>query len=96
MCKKDPAAGWAQSAPAGKAGYIGVMAHPVLADGDYPGPAAPEYTSDGECPGELGAIRKAAAEWRARAVGPSEARMPTRKARLSMAQASTRRLATRR
>jgi methylmalonyl-CoA mutase N-terminal domain/subunit len=59
------------------------MALPVLADGDRKGPAAQEYTSDGESPGELGTIRRAAAEWRAKSVATSEAKMPARKSRFS-------------
>jgi methylmalonyl-CoA mutase N-terminal domain/subunit len=45
--------------------------------------AAQEYTSEGESPGELEAIRKAAAEWRTRTVARAEARIPPRKQRFS-------------
>jgi methylmalonyl-CoA mutase N-terminal domain/subunit len=43
--------------------------------------AAQEYTSDGEAPGELEALRAATAAWRARVVAKSEAKMPPRKPR---------------
>ncbi|HEX3344102.1 MAG TPA: methylmalonyl-CoA mutase family protein [Polyangiaceae bacterium] len=45
--------------------------------------AVQEYTSDGESPGELESIRKAAADWRTKSVARAEARMPARKARFS-------------
>ncbi len=45
--------------------------------------AAQEYTSEGESPGELEAIRRAAAEWRNRTVPRAEARIPARKARFT-------------
>ena len=45
--------------------------------------AAERYTSDGESPGELQAIRKAVADWRATSVAEAEARMPPRKRRFS-------------
>src|SRR5450432_2019462 len=47
------------------------------------GAAGQEYTSDGEFPGELTAIRKAAAEWRSKTVARSHAIMPARKLRFS-------------
>jgi methylmalonyl-CoA mutase N-terminal domain/subunit len=59
------------------------MAQEVSTLGASRGLAAQEYTSDGESPGELAAIRKAAAEWRAGAVARSEAKMPARKPRFS-------------
>jgi methylmalonyl-CoA mutase N-terminal domain/subunit len=43
----------------------------------------PEYTAQGESPGDLSALRKAAAEWRKTTLAKSEARMPPRKARFS-------------
>ncbi len=45
--------------------------------------AAQEYTSDGESPGELEAIRNAAAEWRTKTVTRAEARIPPRKPRFT-------------
>jgi methylmalonyl-CoA mutase N-terminal domain/subunit len=42
-----------------------------------------EYSSEGESPGDLEAIRKAASEWRSRAVSEAQAKMPARKARFS-------------
>jgi methylmalonyl-CoA mutase N-terminal domain/subunit len=45
--------------------------------------AAQEYTSDGESPGELEAIRKAAADWRTKTVARAEARIPARKQRFT-------------
>jgi methylmalonyl-CoA mutase N-terminal domain/subunit len=41
------------------------------------------YSADGESPGDLEAIRRATAAWRARAVTAAEARVPPRKARFS-------------
>jgi methylmalonyl-CoA mutase N-terminal domain/subunit len=41
------------------------------------------FTSEGESPGDLEAIRRATAEWRAGAVARAEARVPPRKARFS-------------
>jgi methylmalonyl-CoA mutase N-terminal domain/subunit len=45
--------------------------------------AAQEYTSEGESPGELEAIRKAAADWRTKTVARAEARIPARKQRFT-------------
>jgi len=45
--------------------------------------AAQEYTSEGESPGELEAIRKAAADWRSKTVARAEARIPSRKQHFS-------------
>jgi methylmalonyl-CoA mutase N-terminal domain/subunit len=45
--------------------------------------APQEYTSEGESPGELEAIRKAAADWRSKTVARAEARIPSRKQRFS-------------
>ena len=42
-----------------------------------------EYTAEGEAPGDLAGIRAAAADWRAKAVAQSEARMPPRLDRFS-------------
>jgi methylmalonyl-CoA mutase, N-terminal domain len=44
---------------------------------------ADEYAAEGESPGNLEAIRKAAAEWRATSVANAEARMPPRMPRFS-------------
>src|SRR5580700_1734964 len=44
---------------------------------------AEDYSADGEAPGDLGAIRAAVAEWRARTVTSAEARMAPRKGRFS-------------
>jgi len=63
-----------------KAGYILGMAQKVtIVD-----PAAAEgYSAEGESPGDVAAIRRAAAEWRAGAVPRAEAKMPPRKRRFS-------------
>ena len=46
--------------------------------------AAPqEFAAEGESPGELEALRRAMAEWRATIVAPAEAKMPPRRARFS-------------
>jgi len=47
------------------------------------GGAPQEYTAEGESPGDVDAIRKAAAEWRTRTVARAEAKMPPRKPRFS-------------
>jgi methylmalonyl-CoA mutase N-terminal domain/subunit len=47
------------------------------------GGAPQEYTAEGESPGDVDAIRKAAAEWRARTVARAEAKMPPRKPRFT-------------
>src|SRR5580704_109680 len=44
---------------------------------------ASDYSSDGEAPGDIGAIRSAVADWRAHAVASAEARLAPRKARFS-------------
>src|SRR5580693_3141842 len=44
---------------------------------------AQEFASEGESPGELEALRKATAEWRAKVVARAEARMPPREARFT-------------
>jgi methylmalonyl-CoA mutase, N-terminal domain len=44
---------------------------------------AQEFASEGESPGELEALRKATAEWRAKVVAKAEAKMPPRKTRFS-------------
>jgi methylmalonyl-CoA mutase N-terminal domain/subunit len=56
------------------------MAQQVPVRGNGP---AQEYTSDGESPGELGAIRAAAEAWRKGAVARAEAKMPARKPRFT-------------
>ncbi len=43
----------------------------------------PEYTGDGEAPGDLESIRSATAEWRARRVAQAEAKVPPRQERFS-------------
>jgi methylmalonyl-CoA mutase N-terminal domain/subunit len=45
--------------------------------------ATPLYSAEGETPGDLDAIRAAAAAWRARAVAEAQARVPPRKERFS-------------
>jgi methylmalonyl-CoA mutase N-terminal domain/subunit len=55
----------------------------VSAVGADKAPTAQEYTSDGESPGELAVIRKAAAEWRSTTVARSQAAMPARRSRFS-------------
>ena len=45
--------------------------------------AAEPFASDGESPGDLDAIRAAAAAWRAKTVADAEAKMPPRKERFS-------------
>src|SRR5262249_50678926 len=64
-------------------GYIVSMAQEISALGAPKGAQAQDYTSDGESPGELEAIRKAAAEWRRGAVAKAEAKMPPRRPRFS-------------
>ena len=54
-----------------------------IAPSVYSRGVAHEYTSDGETPGDVEAIRKAAAEWRAKTVAKAEAKMPPRKPRFS-------------
>ncbi|MCL2451036.1 MAG: methylmalonyl-CoA mutase family protein [Polyangiaceae bacterium] len=46
-------------------------------------PDSHEYASEGECPSDLEAIRRATDAWRAGAVARAEARVPPRKARYS-------------
>ena len=43
----------------------------------------PEYTADGEAPGDLESIRSAAAAWRAKHVAAAEAKVPPRRDRFS-------------
>jgi methylmalonyl-CoA mutase N-terminal domain/subunit len=45
--------------------------------------AAPQYTSDGESPGDLQAIREAAARWRATTVPTAAAKLPPRRDRFT-------------
>src|ERR1700683_173573 len=59
------------------------MGQEVSALGVSKAPAAQEYTSDGESPGDLAAIRKAAAEWRSKTVARSHAHRPAPKPRFS-------------
>jgi methylmalonyl-CoA mutase N-terminal domain/subunit len=47
------------------------------------GGGAEEFTGEGESPGDVEAIRKAAAEWRVSAVARSEAKLPARKPRFA-------------
>jgi methylmalonyl-CoA mutase N-terminal domain/subunit len=59
------------------------MAQDIRPLGRAPAPPATETTSDGEFPGELEALRKAAAAWRAGTLARSEAKMPPRKPRFT-------------
>src|SRR5579862_9236411 len=52
------------------------MAQKVAAEPDA-------YSADGETPGDLEGIRRAAREWRERVAAPSAGRVPPRKARFS-------------
>src|SRR5580698_7590379 len=59
------------------------MAQDIRPLGLPPAQPATEYTSDGDGPGMLEAIRKAAAAWRAGTLAKSEAKMPPRKPRFT-------------